>query len=146
MERLRGWGQELLLFWMGGVAYFCLELLWRGRSHWTMILVGGACFLLVGRCGARLEKGTSLLWRALAGAALITAVEFVSGCVLNLWLGLGVWDYSALPGNVLGQVCLPYTALWALLVPPLLWVEAYLRRQLQGGGQPSHRRFRHLST
>ena len=137
MERLRGMGRELLLFLMGGMGYFCLELLWRGWSHWTMALVGGVCFRAVGRVSARLERDTPLLRRALAGALVITAVELVSGCILNLWLGLGIWDYSGLPGSVLGQICLPYTALWCLLAVPVIRTDGYLRRRLRGRRGPA---------
>ena len=31
------------------------------------------------------------------GGGLITASELAAGCVLNLGLGLSIWDYSALP-------------------------------------------------
>ena len=51
------------------------------------------------------------------------AVEFLSGCVLNLWLCLDVWDYSGLPGNVLGQICPAYGLLWFLLMPFAIWAE-----------------------
>ena len=32
----------------GGVAYGLIELLWRGRTYWTMVLTGGACYTLLG--------------------------------------------------------------------------------------------------
>ena len=61
--------------------------------------------------------------QAAAGAAVVLAVEFLSGCVLNLWLGLGVWDYSGIPGNVLGQICPAFGLLWFLLMPFAIWAE-----------------------
>ena len=33
-----------LFLFVGGISYGLLELLWRGRTHWTMLL-GGVCFL-----------------------------------------------------------------------------------------------------
>ncbi len=42
------WKKRLLLGAIGGMGYVGLELVWRGRSHWSMFLAGGACFLLVG--------------------------------------------------------------------------------------------------
>ncbi len=144
MERLRSVGREVLLFFMGGMGYFCLELIWRGWSHWTMALVGGLCFLGVGRTAAHLEGNAPMAWQALIGAAIITAVEFVSGCVLNLWLGLGIWDYSSLPGSVLGQICLPYTALWCLLAFPVILADDYLRWCLRGGTEAWHCPFKRL--
>ena len=42
------------------------------------------------------------LWQqVLIGAVGITILEFLTGCIVNLWLGWGVWDYSNLPGKYL---------------------------------------------
>lgn len=59
-------------------------------------------------------------------------MEFTSGVFINIVLGLGVWDYSALPFNVLGQVCLPFSALWLLLSVPAIYFEDFLRAKLFG--------------
>ncbi len=142
VERLRNAGREVLLFLMGGMGYFCLELLWRGWSHWTMVLVGGLCFIGVGRINEVLDWDTPLVLQALIGTAVITVVEFASGCVLNLWLGLNIWDYSDLPLNVLGQVCLLYAVLWYFLALPVIVVDDYLRWRLCGGSWPRYRLFR----
>ena len=40
--------KQAMLFYLGGCAYMGLELLWRGRSHGSMFLLGGFCFLLIG--------------------------------------------------------------------------------------------------
>ena len=49
------------------------------------------------------------------GAAVITSVELIFGCICNLWLRMNVWDYSYIPLNLEGQICLLYTVLWAIL-------------------------------
>lgn len=98
---------------IGGLLYTLLELAWRGRSHWTMFFLGGACFVLVGAVNESIPWHMPLWQQAAIGAAIITALEFLAGCTVNLWLGWGVWDYSRVPGNVLGQVCIPYMLLWA---------------------------------
>lgn len=103
-----------ILFLIGGFGYVLVELLWRGRSHWSMFLVGGLCFRLIGGIGDRMRRAPCLL-RGAACAAAITVVEFVSGCVVNLWWGLGVWDYSTMRFHLKGQVCLAYSLLWMLL-------------------------------
>lgn len=146
MGRLHGFGREVLLFLIGGMGYFCLELIWRGWSHWTMVLVGGVCFLGVGRASTLVDWDMPLAWQALIVAVLITVMEFVSGCVLNLWLGLRIWDYSGLPGSVLGQICLPYMALWYLLAIPVILADNYLRWRLYGGKRPRHRLFRRIQA
>ena len=60
--------------------------------------------------------------RASAGALAITAVEFAVGVVMNRMLGLGVWNYGEMFGNVMGQICPLYSFLWFLLCIPVLAV------------------------
>ncbi|MBQ8287789.1 MAG: hypothetical protein IJX76_03350 [Clostridia bacterium] len=105
----------ILLFLLGAVGYPIIELAWRGRTHWTMSLAGGismVLLLLISRSALPLP----LMW--LSGALAITAVEFSIGCVVNLGLHWEIWDYSKLPMNLLGQVCLPFTAVWFVLSIP----------------------------
>lgn len=64
----------------------------------------------------------SLLKKCLLGSAIITAVEFLSGCVVNLWFKMDVWDYSKMPGNIKGQVCAAYSFLWLLLSAPVVFL------------------------
>lgn len=125
-----GWVRRLCewtsLFLAGGAGYACLELLCRGATHWSMFLLGGALFLGLGRLG----RGLPLARRALLGAGAITLAELGTGLALNLWLGLAVWDYSGLPLNLLGQICLPYAILWAPVSALAMALYAWLRRQM----------------
>jgi len=109
-----------------------IELLWRGRTHWSMFLVGGACFELIGCIHTRLCRA-SLLLRSVVCAAAVTGVELVSGCILNRWLRLRVWDYSGMRFNILGQVCLLYSVLWLFLSAAACPLYAVCRRLLQQG-------------
>jgi len=105
---------ELMVFALGGTAYALIEILFRGFTHWTMVLTGGACvltlYLLLGWL-AEMPLGLA----ALAGAVMITVYEFSVGCIVNLHLGWNVWDYSAMTGNLLGQICPVFTAIWFVL-------------------------------
>ena len=98
---------------IGGLGYTLIEMLWRGHSHWSMFFVGGACFQLIGQVGHRVKAPLAV--RCGLCALGVTAVELVSGCVLNRWLKLGVWDYSRQRFNLKGQVCLLYSVLWLVL-------------------------------
>lgn len=104
----------LKVFMVGAAGYSTLEILFRGYSHWTMAITGGICFLLLYAINKRNEKAPFWLV-GLKGALTITLVEFIVGCIVNLWLGWNVWDYTAYPLNVLGQVCISFTALWFVL-------------------------------
>ena len=110
-----GWILELpLLLLCGGVGYYGIETLFRGYSHWSMAICGALCFLGIYRINERLLF-LPLLVRGLLSACLITAVELAAGCILNLWLGLGIWNYTEVPLNLWGQICLPFFVLWFLL-------------------------------
>ncbi len=103
-----------VLFAVGAVGYCLLEILWRGHTHWSMGLAGGVCLVGLYVLHRRMVR-FSLPVQAAAGAALITAVEFAVGCVVNLLLGWNVWDYSGWRFHLLGQICLAFCLLWFVL-------------------------------
>ena len=84
-----------------------LGLLWRRRTHGSMFLAGGCCFLLLGRIQRRFSSPPA---RAFVGSAAITGVELLTGLLFNR--GYRVWDYRKMPMNLKGQICLPYSLLW----------------------------------
>jgi uncharacterized membrane protein len=56
------------------------------------------------------------LWqKCIAGMLIITGIELVFGITFNIILKEGVWDYSNMPLNFLGQICVPFSLLWFLL-------------------------------
>ena len=117
--------EYIAVFTAGGLIYGLLEILWRGWTHWTMLACGGACFTLMYIISAsRLTAPEKLI----LCPAVITAVEFVTGCIVNLRLGMGVWDYSFLPFNLMGQICPQFTLIWlGLSFPGLLLCRAMKR-------------------
>ncbi len=103
-----------LFFVIGGVVYGIIEVLWRGHTHWTMLLAGGICFLAFSQISKR-YKEKPLIFKAILSALVVTAVEFVFGIIFNVIFKMHVWDYSSLPFNLFGQVCLEFTLAWAAL-------------------------------
>ena len=98
--------KQCALFALGGTGYVALELIWRGRSHYSMFLAGGVCFLLLGRLNRKLPGSV----RAVLGAGIITLVELTAGLIVNR--SYAVWDYRDRLGNFLGQICPLYSLLW----------------------------------
>ena len=109
--------EKLTLFALGASVYCTLEILWRGYTHWSLAIAGGVSLCALGKCRDRLRQ-RSFLTRCIAGAGIITAVEFLTGCIVNLWLGWSVWDYSHHAWNLLGQICPQFFFLWLLLCVP----------------------------
>ena len=138
--------KRVLTIWAAlGAVYVALEILFRGRSHPAMLIVGGLCGVLVGAINQRPGfYRAPVIVQAMIGALIVLAVEFVSGCVLNLWLGRDIWDYSNQPGNVLGQICPVFGLLWFLIMPLAIWAEdtarwliwAYERAVYGKAGEP----------
>ncbi|MBQ8641066.1 MAG: hypothetical protein IJ480_02515 [Clostridia bacterium] len=110
----------------GGVIYAFLEIFWRGYTHWSMILAGACAAVMLYWIRENLPAAPLLL-RCLLGAAGITLVELVIGCVVNLWWGLEVWNYSDMPLNLWGQICPAFSALWFLLCIPAFWLCGQIR-------------------
>ena len=114
-----------LMFLTGAATYTAVELLWRGYSHWTMTLTGGVCVVLIHAANLRIKRA-AVAMRCLAGGCIITGVELAVGCVVNLLLGWNVWDYSAMPFDLLGQICLPYSICWTVLSLPCVMLSNWL--------------------
>lgn len=106
----------LFLFWFGGSFYVTLETIYRARSHWTMLLLAGIVFIFLGRMNQIWGWEFPLIWQILIGTTFATVAEFICGCIVNLWLGWNVWDYSELWGNVLGQVTPQFSLIWMPIV------------------------------
>lgn len=101
-------------FCVGGVLYNLIEICWRGYTHWSMFVLGGLCFQVIGGIHDRFADRKPL-FRCTLCAAAVTTLEFACGCLVNLNWHLNVWDYSSMPLNIKGQVCLLYSALWGVL-------------------------------
>lgn len=117
------------IFFMGGSGYFILELLYRGYSHWTMFLTGGIAFLCLFSlftCHVCIP-----FWACcIAGSLIVTGIEFVVGIIVNTWLGWQIWDYSALPFNLLGQISLPFSIVWFVLCIPIGYLSRLFGRKI----------------
>ena len=111
----------------GGAAYALIEVIFRGFTHFSMFIAGGACFCIL----IKLAESDRLTFfgKCLAGGAAICAVEFVAGCIVNLWLRLGVWDYTRYGYHIWGQVCLRYFVIWCALSGAVIWCHGFAVRR-----------------
>lgn len=130
-----------VLFCIGALIYAAIEILWRGYTHWTMAVLGGLLFLLLGSINNWLEWQTPLWKQVLIGTAAVTVAEFVVGLILNIWLGLGIWDYSQMPFNLLGQICPQFTLAWAPLSLVGIVLDDYIRYWLWDERKPEYSLF-----
>lgn len=101
----------IILFIIGGIGYGLIEILFRGFTHWSMVITGGAAFVSLYIINNALND-TSIFIKALLGMIVITALEFTVGIVVNKIFALQVWDYTNMPGNIMGQISLQFSACW----------------------------------
>ena len=124
---------------IGGITYMLIELAWRGYSHISMFILGSICFLLLGGINEFLPWELGFVWQMLIGAGIVTILELIFGIVVNVWLELEVWDYSNLPFNFMGQICLPFSFAWTLLSGVAIVVDDYSRYLLFGEEKPHYK-------
>ena len=135
---------SLLLWTWTGTTYFFAEVVFktlRGRPEaisWTMLTLAILLAIPLERFGAELPWDCPLWLQVLICGTAITAAELAAGLVLNICLGMAVWDYSSLPGNLWGQICPQFWALWCLLSLPMIVILDWLRYAVEGGETPHY--------
>lgn len=124
--------------------YITIEIIYRlimqrTPTHWTMFVLGGLAFVIIGSINEVIEWDLLFWWQVAIGTSVSVALEFVFGCVLNIWMQLNIWDYSDMPLNILGQVCVPFAVIWAALVAFAIVLDDYLRYWMFDEEKPHYR-------
>lgn len=131
--------KEFILFIIGGLLYYGIEVLWRGHSDFTMVIVGGICFVLIGGLNNWFTFEMGLIEQSLISSIIVTIIEYISGYILNIKLNLGIWEYSQIPFNLNGQICLLYSSLWILLSLIAIIVDDYIRYLIFHDKKPKYK-------
>ena len=103
------------LGWCSEVAFAAVnkgKFVNRGFLNGPVCPIYGVGMLIVVLCLWNLRDRPLLLF--LGSALLTTALEFVTGFVLERFFHDKWWDYSDMPFNIKGYVCLKFTVLWGL--------------------------------
>lgn len=143
-ERAGKWLLSVLLWVWTGTLYFFIEVIWKtshGRPEmisWTMLLLAIILAVPLERFGAELPWEMPLMVQSAVCGVAITVVEFVAGLIINVWLGMGVWDYSSMPGNIMGQVCPQFLAMWMILAAVGIVMLDWMRYGVEGGERPRY--------
>ena len=126
-----------ILWFCLGMIYLTIEGFWRGWTHIVMLPIGGFCGIAIGAINQHpWFYKSKVVWQALIGTVIVLVVELLSGLVVNVWLGMGIWDYTGQFGNIAGQICVQYGILWFFLIPFAIWMEDYLRWVFWQEGEP----------
>ena len=127
-----------ILLMIGGFIYISIEILFRGYSHWTMFIVGGLSFVTIGCINNYISWYMPIWLQMIIGSLIITLLEFTSGCIINIILNWNVWDYSNMPFNLLGQICLLFSIFWFFLSIIAILLDDYLRYILFKQNKPHY--------
>ena len=117
----------LFLFLTGGFTYFYIEILYRGYSHFSMIICGGLALIFCGGLNQLTHFRIPVILQMILSAVIITGLEFVTGYIVNMRMGLNVWDYSGMPYNLYGQVCLAFSFIWMILSLACIFIDDFIR-------------------
>lgn len=136
MNRWNWFTEQIMIFGIFGALYYSLELIYDGTSHWGMFVCAG----LTGVTSSYILKHynrLSMVIKALLITMVILILEFISGYILNIYFNLNVWDYSLLPFNLYGQICLYFGLIWFFLFGPFIfWLEPAIKWILFNAKKP----------
>lgn len=128
-----------MLFLLGGAIYYIIEIGFRGYSHISMFILGGILFILIGMINEILPWDLLFWWQLLIGDIIVLIGEFCTGLIVNVWLGLDVWDYSNMPFNIMGQVCLPFALLFLPVIVVAIVLDDYCKWFFFHGEKPRYK-------
>lgn len=141
--KINSFFKNSILFLIGGSIYWLIEFVYKtyiysGNTHWSMFILGGLSFLILGSLNENIPWDWSLITQGLIGTAIITSLEFLFGYILNIQLQLNIWDYSHLPFNYKGQVCLFFSCLWFILGLIGIILDDFLRWKIFNEEKPHY--------
>ena len=112
-------------------------------STWifTLFLCGGACFLCCGLLNENVKIKISFISQMVLSSVIITVLELITGFIVNIWLKMDIWDYSHLPYNFKGQICLLYSVFWFLISSVAIVLDDFLRYKLFNEEKPRYKIF-----
>ena len=120
--------EYFIVFSFGSILYGLVEVIFRGHTHWTMLLLGGIAVCVLYFLNMILKK-LNIFFRCLVGSAVISLMEFLCGYFVNIRLHMKVWDYSGIRFNILGQICPKYILAWFLLCVPAYFLSDLIRKK-----------------
>ena len=131
-------GRESILFLIGGFIYAMIEVIARGYTHWSMMIVGGLCFVIIGLLNEWYTWDMPFITQQFIGTFVITALELISGYILNIKLGWNIWDYSNKFMNFEGQICLENSCYWFILSALAILLDDFIRWKCFGDDKPHY--------
>lgn len=115
------------MFVIGAFAYGIIEITARGYTHISMGLLGGLSMLVIHISNSARREGMNYVLQIFVITVFITSIELITGEILNVMLGMRIWDYSQVPLNVDGQICPRFSVFWLMLAVIGIFVDDVIR-------------------
>lgn len=105
----------LVLFYVGFVTYITIEVLFRGYSFPLCGVMGAIDFILIDKINNKISWNLDLLIQGIIGSLIVTLSELIVGLFDKYYLHLSMWDYSNLPFNFMGVICIEFSIAWIFI-------------------------------
>lgn len=106
----------LIMFFVGYFCYMGIEVMFRGYTYILMGITGGIAFVIIDKINNIFSFEMDMLLQCIIGSAIVTFFELIIGRTFQILNLPPMWDYTNLPFNYKGVICLPFSLLWVLLV------------------------------
>lgn len=108
--------KNTVLFIVGFCLYITIEVLFRGYSYPLMGVCAGLAVIIIDKINDHISWDIDISVQCLLGMLIVTIMELVIGLIaLDTGLLPIMWDYSNLPLNFRGIICIPFMIVWFFL-------------------------------
>lgn len=128
-----------VLFVVFSALYVWIEIMFRNRSDRSMLALSGVLGVILGMGNNVVPWSMGLVQQGLIGGFLIvTPMEYFVGKFL-VNQDLSIWNYSNMPYNIDGQICLPFTLIWCVISVVVVVLDDYLRYFIFNENKPHYK-------
>lgn len=121
----------IVMWFLLGLCYAVIEILCRGYTFLQMVWIGGLCGVLIGLLNEMPYFRNQRIWmQSVIGTVITLIIEFTSGYLFNIKMHMDLWNYTGIPCNFMGQICLRTAVGWFFLMPLTIYVDDWLRWKL----------------
>lgn len=108
--------KNLILFLVGYCAYISIEVTVRSVSYPIMGVCGGLAIVIIDKINDYISWKMDIIIQGVIGSLIITSLELIVGEIsLHTSIFPIMWNYTNIPLNYDGVICLPFSLLWIFL-------------------------------
>lgn len=107
--------KTVVLFLVGFCIYITIETLFRGYSYALMGICGGLAIIILDKINNKVSWDLDIIIQCSIGSLIVTLMELIIGSLFLAGYLPVMWDYSSMPMNYRGIICLPFSIAWMFL-------------------------------